>query len=215
MPKVEQAHLDARRAQALVAARECFVRDGFHATTVHDICRQGGFSIGLLYRYFASKDELVSALVAEAVAGEMAVLDRVAAAPSAVAAFEVLGAGMLGSGEPVSSATHPQFALQYWAEVARNEELRAATARLRDCYLQVIGGVVGRGQRQGEIAPHVPAEAVARVFIAFGQGLLVQMTWGQRFDVADCVEVIRSLVMGDFLAPDAARAHVPHPQEDA
>lgn len=69
-------------------------------------------------------------------------LDRVAVAPTAVAAFEELGAGMVGSGAPVSSpATSPQFALQYWAEVARNDELRAATAELRDRYLRVIGGV--------------------------------------------------------------------------
>lgn len=95
--------------------------------------------------------------------------------------------------------TNPHFALQYWAEIGRNDELRAATAPLRDRYLQVIGELVERGQRQGEVAAHVSAEAVARVFIALGQGLLVQMTWGQPVAIADCLAVIRSLVMGDFL----------------
>lgn len=213
MPKVAQAHLDARRAQVLAAARECFIRDGFHATTVHDICRDGGFSTGLLYQYFTSKEMLVADLITEAVGHEMAVLDQAAAAPTAVAAFEALGAGLLGGDQPVSSGTSPQFALQYWAEVARNERLREATAGLRDRYLHVIGGIVERGQQQGEIAAHVAPEAVARVFIAFGQGLLLQMTWGQQVDVSDCVQVIRSLVLGDFLGGGDVTGRIPPPPD--
>lgn len=58
------------------------------------------------------------------------------------------------------------------------------------------------------------ADAVARVFIAFGQGLMVQMTWGQRFNIADCVDVIRSLVVGAFLVHDATRAYAPRPTQD-
>ena len=33
MPKVSQQHRDARREQILAAARRCFLRDGFHATS--------------------------------------------------------------------------------------------------------------------------------------------------------------------------------------
>lgn len=200
MPRVAQAHLDARRAQVLAAARERFTCDGFHATTVPDICRHGGFSTGLLYRYFPGKECLVAALVTDAVRHEMAVLDQAAAASSAVAAFEALGAGLLGGGDqPLLSGTSPQFALQYWAEVARNERLREETTDLRRRYLDVLGEVVRRGQQRGEIQSHLSPEAVARVFIAFGQGLLLQMTWAQSVDVNDCVDVIRSLVLGDFL----------------
>ena len=39
MPKVTEAHLEARREQILDAAAECFARKGFHRSTMHDICR--------------------------------------------------------------------------------------------------------------------------------------------------------------------------------
>jgi AcrR family transcriptional regulator len=37
MPKVTDAHRQARRQQILRAAFACFGREGFHATTVQDI----------------------------------------------------------------------------------------------------------------------------------------------------------------------------------
>src|SRR5688500_8917991 len=62
MPKVSEEHLDARRAQIVNAAVACFAREGFHRTTMHDICREAGLSPGAVYRYFASKDELIQAI---------------------------------------------------------------------------------------------------------------------------------------------------------
>ena len=46
MPRVSQAHLDARRAQIVDAARRLFARQGFAATSMQDIFRfeQDGFT---------------------------------------------------------------------------------------------------------------------------------------------------------------------------
>jgi AcrR family transcriptional regulator len=62
MPKISQAHRDARRQQILDAAIACFSRDGFHATTTADIVREAGVSQGVLYLYFATKDDIIVAL---------------------------------------------------------------------------------------------------------------------------------------------------------
>src|SRR6185437_10238200 len=40
MPKVTAEYRDARRTHLLDAARRCFVRDGFHATSMADVCRE-------------------------------------------------------------------------------------------------------------------------------------------------------------------------------
>src|SRR3990172_676413 len=62
MPKVTQAHIDARRQQILDAARACFGRRGFHQTTTQEICREAGLSPGALYGYFRSKEEIIEAM---------------------------------------------------------------------------------------------------------------------------------------------------------
>lgn len=62
MPKVTQAHLDARRQQILDAARTRFASHGFARTAMTDLVAESGLSIGAIYRYFTSKDEIVVAI---------------------------------------------------------------------------------------------------------------------------------------------------------
>lgn len=57
---------DAQRQGLLAAAGACFIRLGFHAASIADICAEaGGISPGRLYHYFPSKQAMVEALVAE------------------------------------------------------------------------------------------------------------------------------------------------------
>ena len=61
MPKVSEAHIEARRQQILEAANACFSRQGFHQSSVQDICREAGLSPGAVYRYFPSKEHIIAA----------------------------------------------------------------------------------------------------------------------------------------------------------
>lgn len=56
-PKAQQT-----RAAILEAALSLFREKGFAATTLRDIASEAGVSLGLSYRYFRSKEELVLAL---------------------------------------------------------------------------------------------------------------------------------------------------------
>ena len=61
MPKVTEAHLEARRSQILDAAWTCFARKGYHQATMQDICQESGLSPGAIYRYFESKEAILKA----------------------------------------------------------------------------------------------------------------------------------------------------------
>jgi AcrR family transcriptional regulator len=62
MPKVTQAHLDARRQQIVDAARARFASHGFARTSMADLVAASGLSTGAIYRYFSSKEEIVTAI---------------------------------------------------------------------------------------------------------------------------------------------------------
>ena len=52
----------ARREHILDAAEACFVRNGFHRTTMQDLAREAAMSPGNIYRYFESKEAVVRGL---------------------------------------------------------------------------------------------------------------------------------------------------------
>src|SRR6516165_10545869 len=69
VPKVSQQYRDARRDQILDAARRCFLRDGFHATSMQDLFAEASLSSGAVYSYFTSKDDVIVAIAEENMRG--------------------------------------------------------------------------------------------------------------------------------------------------
>lgn len=62
--------VEVKRAQLVDAAVTLFISKGFHQTTTREIAKAAGFSIGTLYEYIASKEDILY-LVCEAIHGEM------------------------------------------------------------------------------------------------------------------------------------------------
>jgi len=56
---------EARRQQILNAACACARREGFHGASMQDIAKAAGLSVGQIYRYFANKEAIIAAIVAQ------------------------------------------------------------------------------------------------------------------------------------------------------
>lgn len=56
---------EARRAALLVAATRAFAERGYEATSVNDVARDAGVSVGTLFKYFPDKAALLEAALAE------------------------------------------------------------------------------------------------------------------------------------------------------
>lgn len=65
MPKLNAEQTAERRQRFIDAASVCFARDGFHKTTMADICAEAGLSVGAIYLYFDSKEAIIEAVVDE------------------------------------------------------------------------------------------------------------------------------------------------------
>jgi AcrR family transcriptional regulator len=62
--------VDRRRRQITDAAVQLFIDKGFHKTTTRQIASAAGFSIGSLYEYFASKEDILY-MVCESIHAEV------------------------------------------------------------------------------------------------------------------------------------------------
>lgn len=69
MPKHEltrkERERERRRAEILAAARELFASKGFHNVSMQEVATSAEFSIGSLYGFFESKEDLYKAMILE------------------------------------------------------------------------------------------------------------------------------------------------------
>jgi len=65
----------ARQQEIVAAARELFLRQGYHETTLEEIAHHAEFGKGTIYNYFASKEDLFLAICDQLI-GEMEEIAR-------------------------------------------------------------------------------------------------------------------------------------------
>jgi AcrR family transcriptional regulator len=150
---------EEKRRQILDAAARVFARKGFHTSRVGDIAEEAGVAHGLLYHYFASKDEVLDTIFRE---HWTSLLDRLHAVEGSdesgveqlrgVAA--VLLRGWLDEPETVSVVIR---------EVARSPQISERVEEL----VRPIGAIrriIEHGQRTGEFRSDLDADTAAIVF---------------------------------------------------
>jgi AcrR family transcriptional regulator len=110
---VSEQHLAARRQQILDAAVGLFSERGFARTSMSDVVRESGMSMGAVYRYFPSKADLVIA-AGEGHGGEV---DGGFPAERARDLVTRLAA------EVGPGSSHARLSVQVWGEAAVEPEL--------------------------------------------------------------------------------------------
>ena len=63
MPKLSPEALEEKRARIADAAKELFIKRGFHATSMRDIANGAGTSLGNLYNYYATKEDILESII--------------------------------------------------------------------------------------------------------------------------------------------------------
>lgn len=58
---------EERKAHLIDTALKMFADEGYHSTTISKIAREAGISKGLIYNYFESKEELLSAVMGRSI----------------------------------------------------------------------------------------------------------------------------------------------------
>jgi len=205
MPKVTEAHIEARRAQIIGAACECFINKGFHQTTIRDICAAAGLSAGAVYGYFKSKEELVEAMAEMGRQNTRALLgpiDRQKPAPRALAnelANAVSGLDTEGG------AASTRLDLQLWGEALHSPQLRRLFLEAFENVKEPFAELVRDGQKRREINKKLDPDAAARVMSAICLGFVVQKAMEPDADYSGFVEVVSALLEGNFAKHRSAR----------
>lgn len=199
MPHVSEAHLAARRRQILDAARACFVRNGFHATSMQDILKEAGLSSGALYLYFRGKHDIVAAIAAEALAAIASAFDAGLTTDPLPPIEEVVSRMLTTIEHLEATQSVVSIAIQVWGEAIRSPSLREHLTDAIHGVLQVVTRLVAVYQNDGVISRDVPADSVARVLVGLVQGFFVQHALIDDTDVAMFRDGLRAVVTSTIL----------------
>lgn len=176
MPRVTAEHSNARRQQILDAARIAFIRDGFHATSMQDIQREAGLSAGAIYLYFKSKDEIVIAIAADAIATVSAAFD-IPSLDEALPGLDALIDQFLGVAARLQSEKHIfPVVVQVWSEALRNPPLHRELVALFSQVMIRLTRLLAECQASGRIGPGVDPASLAMALVGLVQGYIIQST---------------------------------------
>jgi AcrR family transcriptional regulator len=173
MPKVSQAHKDARRRQILEAATRCVAEQGFHRTTMADVIREAGLSAGAVYGYFKSKTELIRAIADSALGAAADRLEQLVDAPGRLTPARVLEE-LLAAALEAYGDTSPRVAVQVWAEAARDPEVAAMASDRIHALRTVLATLVRRCQSDGTLGRGGDPELMAQVLVGALPGYVLQ-----------------------------------------
>lgn len=167
-----------RKSRILDGAERCFVRHGFHRSTMQDVAVECGMSPGNLYRYFPSKDAIVAGIAERDREQFNADFASLVKAADPALHFVRLGRRHLVE-EPRAKAIMMQ---EIWAEACRNPRM-AETCALMDQNVQECLSEFVRLIRTRDDVPGVgEPQEVARLIMALADGLFRRRATDAAFD---------------------------------
>ena len=166
--------LKAARQQAItrggtfiVAAVALLRSTGRADFTVQEVVDRSGLSLRSFYQHFATKDDLLLALIEETVHQHLAtVRQRVDGESSPRARFEALVRAMFGTAETDDPASRGMVLFQWHLAATRPDEFAAVIAPYVETVAEVLAPGVADGTFRNDLAVPVMADLVTHTLVS-------------------------------------------------
>ena len=173
MPKVTEAHLEARRQQIVDAAWACFARKGYHQTTMQDICQESDLSPGAIYRYFVSKEAIRTAVWDRHEEWARDVLETARSqAGQPLDTLQVIGQTMwLSYFNDPTFETMTRVEIENWPEILRDKDLLDNHRKNLTFWRTLVTQLLTEAKEVGQLKADVDPASLASLFICAHEGL--------------------------------------------
>ncbi len=152
------AHREKRK-QILDAAIRVFADQGYHGARVSDIAEHASVAHGLLYHYFASKDDVLRSIFTENW-GELIARFRAVEAADEPAPEKLEGIAKILLR---TWRNDPALVTVMVREVARSQQLKDRVDEVREAFT-IVERVIEQGQREGTLRPELDARLASWIF---------------------------------------------------
>src|SRR5919106_1725457 len=181
MPRTTAAHATEMRQRILDGAHRSMLAGGYRGTTMPAIAAEADVSVGLLYRYFDSKEELYLAMC-EGVT--QAQLDELASQMGQISdPRERLARAVGYFVESLEAERWGAIVTTGWAEADVNPQLRDLLRRRCDQIRAFAAMFLREAVANGEVEPEIDVEELSLAATMLMDGVIAhQAEAGDRFD---------------------------------
>jgi len=190
VPEAEGRSAASRRALILDAFERCILRAGFHRTTMQDVAKEAAMSAGNLYRYFVSKEALVSGLAERDRERFSADFHKVATSTDVMGAFLGLGRKHFVE-EPRERCI--QF-MEIWAESTRNPAVAAVCRAMDREVNELLIKIIDAAKAAGQVPPHVDSAAMINMLSIFADGVFSHRALDPDFDAEEGFRLLQTII---------------------
>ncbi len=201
MPKVTEAHVEARRQQILDAAWACFARKGYHQTTMQDICQESGLSPGAIYRYFESKEAILKGINDRSQEmGRELVEQARSQMGGPLDTLEIIGQTMLSVFNDPAFETTARVNMEISPEQVRDDILRKGLRTELTFWRRVVAELLSQAKELGQLRAEVDPASLAALLICAFDGLRhYALIDYETFKPERLIELMRALVSEEAL----------------
>jgi AcrR family transcriptional regulator len=180
LPKISAAHEQHRREQILAAAMACFARDGYRATSMDDVVRESGLSVGAIYTYFSSKEDLFLALADARSEHTLAYLNELFRGPGPMAQKSLEAIDFFFRHLSDEFVPLARIGVEFLSEAAKSEPIKERQQHRFEMVRQFYLWLLREAQREGEVRADVDIDAAAELMMALNEGILLLSVAGLR-----------------------------------
>lgn len=187
------------RERLLEAAITCLQTKGYARTTARDLVAASGTNLASIGYHFGSKEHLLNVAVTEAFRRWLEPVVALAAEASGDSPLERLQRSLLGVFDTLEeNRALVTSCIEAWAQLEHAEDLRAEMSASYEDFHVVIARTTREAFAEIGVDEGIDAEALAFLFIAFFDGLLVR--WQLRPDSMPSAERLIQAIAGALIA---------------
>src|SRR6201993_2249856 len=137
---------------------------------MHDISAEAGISVGLIYRYFETKEAVISAMADRHKKEISEVLERARQAPTLLESLEILFTAHCCENEPrVISA----FVVDLYAEASRNPHVANLVRDVLETAMDGVKDLIARAPEAQNTGNNQRPDDLAELIFAVARGMLM------------------------------------------
>jgi len=158
-----------RHKQLLDAAARCYIENGFHQTSMQQICKQAKMSAGSVYHYFSNKDSIIEAISQEFSTDTRKFISDIMSKEKFVDGY--LKAVSLSLKRTQKYYYYARLIVEIYAESFRNSKVKEILESLDQKLIKDLQALIKQARKSGQISNSHDVVTLAHVLISLLEGM--------------------------------------------